>query len=212
MWYDSFLQLARFSDPVQYFESISYVGVFFAVGLSGHVLPLPEDAVMLLTGYIAAQGIVFLPRVILVALVAILLADFGLYYLSYTGARIAAKIEARIKANLFSWYAERMKKHAFRFIFMSRFVPGLRFVGPVIAGYIKVRPATFFLYSFCSAIVYVPLMIMLGYIFHQKITPLLSVVESTRHVIFAVVLFVLSALVVTWVYRKFFIHRQRDIV
>jgi membrane protein DedA with SNARE-associated domain len=212
MWH-SLAQLASFSDPVQYFESISYLGVFVAVGLSGHVLPLPEDAIMLLTGYIAALGIVKLPNVIAVAIVAILFADFCLYYVSYTGARIATKIEARIKANIFSWYADRMRKHAFRFVFISRFVPGLRFVGPVIAGYIKIRPLTFFLYSCCSAFIYVPTVITIGYIFDQKITPLLGVVESTRHIIFAVLLAVLTIGLVVWAYRKFFISRiGRDIV
>ena len=159
---------------------------------------------MLLTGYIAAIGIVKLPTVIVVALVAILCADFLLYYLSFTGTNFALMIERRIKANLFSWYASRMRKRAFPLIFISRFVPGLRFLGPIMAGYVKLKPLTFFFYSFCSSIIYVPLMITIGFLFHKRITPLLGVVESTRHVIFIIILVALTIGLSIFVHRKFF--------
>lgn len=194
------------SNPIEFFESISYVGIFVLVALSGHVVPLPEDVVMLLTGYIAAIGIVKLPIALLVAFVAILIADFTMYYLSFTGTKFAMMIEQRIKTNLFSWYADKMRTRAFPMIFASRFIPGIRFLGPIIAGYVKLKPHVFLFYSFCSAIIYVPTLIIIGFIFHSKISPLLGVVESTRHIIFIVILVVLAILISVFVHRKFFKH------
>ncbi len=192
------------ADPVQYFESISYVGVFILSGLSGHLLPIPEDVIMLLSGYIAAIGLVQLSRVIVVAFVAVLTADLALYYLSFSGAHIIEKATSKIKTNVFTWFVDRMKSHTFRVVFISRFVPGLRFLGPVTAGYIRVKPLRFFLYSLCSSVIYVPCMITIGFIFHTKISPLLGVVETTSHTIFALVLVALTIGISVSVYRRFF--------
>ncbi|MEK7185178.1 MAG: DedA family protein [Patescibacteria group bacterium] len=167
-------------------------------------MPLPEDVVMLLVGYISAVGIVKFPIAVLVAFVAILCADFALYYLSLTGTKFALMIERRVKANIFSWYADRMRKHAFPMIFVSRFIPGIRFLGPIVAGYVKLKPATFFLYSLCSAVVYVPITITIGFLFHEKITPLIGAVQSTRHAIFIVILLVLAIALSILVHRKLF--------
>ena len=206
MWH-VFRHIVTFADPVHSFQNISYLGIFLVVALSGHVLPLPEDAVMLLIGYVSALGVVSFPLAILVAVIAILFADFCLYYLSYTGAHIAEKIERRIKANIFTWYSDRMRARAFQYIFISRFIPGMRFVGPVVAGYVKISPLRYIFYAFCSAVIYVPLMITIGFLFHEKITPLISVVESTRHVVFIVALAVLAVAISVVVYRKLFTQR-----
>ena len=188
------------ADQIQYFESISYVGIFIAVVLSGHIIPVPEDITMLIIGYIAATEVVRLSLAIGVAIVAITFADFGLYFLSLHGSKLTVFFKNKIKANIITWYTDQMKGHTFRVMFVSRFIPGLRFVNPLIAGVIKIHPLKFLLYSFCSACIYVPLMILIGFFFHSKIVPLVTAVESTRHILF--VIFIVAVGVVGGIIAK----------
>lgn len=192
------------AEQLQYFESISYIGIFIAVVLSGHVIPVPEDIIMIIVGYIAAVHVVHLSLAIAVSIVAIVLADFGLYYLSFHGSKFAAAFGKRIKTNILSWYMGHMKERTFRVVFLSRFVPGLRVVNPIVAGFVKIPPFTFLFYSFCSAVIYVPIMVLVGFFLHSKIIPLITVVESTRHVLFTIFIVAVGITILLVAKKKFF--------
>jgi membrane protein DedA with SNARE-associated domain len=179
------------ADQIQYFESLSYLGIFLVVILSGYIIPVPEDIIMLIVGYIAAIHVVHLIPAIAISVIAITTADFGIYYLSLHGFKLAVSFEKRIKANIFNWYIGHMKERTFFVMLFSRFIPGLRIVSSLVAGMVKISPLKFFFYSFCSACIYAPFMILIGFFFHSKITPLLSAVESTKHVLF--IIFVIAA-------------------
>jgi membrane protein DedA with SNARE-associated domain len=192
------------TEQIQYFENISYVGVFAIVLLSGYIVPLPEDIILPLVGYIAALGFVRLTFVTILSVVSIVLADFLLYYLSLTGKKVAIKLEAKIKASLFKWYIDMMTRHTFFVMFFSRFVPGLRFINPLVAGFVKISPAKFSLYTIVSASMYVPIMIFLGYFLSAHIAPLLTAVESVRHILIIAILVIVGVTIAFFVNKKFF--------
>lgn len=192
------------ADPIQYFEGISYLGIFLVVILSGYIIPVPEDIIMLIIGYIAAIHAVNLSIAIVVSVLAIIFADFALYYLSFHGFKLAVSFEKRIKANIVNWYIGHMKERTFLVMFVSRFIPGLRVVSPLVAGMIKISQPRFIFNSICSACIYVPLMILIGFFFHSKITPLISAVESTKHALFIILVVGIGLLTAVFARKKFF--------
>lgn len=192
------------SEQMQYFESISYFGIFLSVILSGYIIPVPEDIVLFIVGYIAAIHAVHLVPAIAISIFAIIVADYTLYYLSFRGFKWAVSFEKKIKASILNWYITRMKEHTFFVMFFSRFVPGLRVVSPLIAGMVKISHAKFLLNSVCSAFVFAPLMILVGFFFHSKITPLIGAVETTKHALFIILVVSLGLLTAVFVRKKFF--------
>ncbi len=193
-------------DPaaLQYFESLSYFGIFFAIALSGHVIPMPEEVILLIVGFIAASGIVKLPLAILVSVIGILVADIGFYFLSAEGAKLAVHFKSKIKTDIFDWYASHMKERTFLVMFLSRFVPVLRVVSPLVAGAVRINPPRFILFSFLSALVYVPIIVLIGFFFQSKITPLISAAQTTRHFLFLGLLVVTGVAVALVAKKKFF--------
>lgn len=192
------------ADQLQYFESISYFGIFLAVILSGYIIPVPEDVIMFIVGYISAIHAVHLVPAVTISIFAIIVADYTLYYLSFRGFKLAVSFEKKIKASILNWYIARMKEHTFFVMFFSRFVPGLRVVSPLIAGMVKISHAKFLINSICSALVFAPLMILVGFFFHSKITPLIGAVESTKHILFIVFVIGVGLFAAVFARKKFF--------
>lgn len=191
-------------DQIEYFERISYLGIFLVVILSGYIIPVPEDIIMLIVGYIAATHVVHLIPATAISIIAIAVADFGIYYLSLHGFKLAVSFEKRIKANIFNWYIGHMKEHTFFVMLFSRFIPGLRVVSSLTAGMLKVSPLKFLTYSFFSACIYAPFMILIGFFFHSKITPLLTAVETTKHTLFIIFMIAASIAMAIFARKKFF--------
>lgn len=196
------------AEQISYFENISYIGIFIAVAFSGHIVPVPEDVIFLLVGYIAAIRVVHLSYAIAVSIVAIVLADFLLYYLSYTGKKFAVSIEKRIKVNIFNKYVDLMNRRTFAVMFVSRFVPGLRVINPLVAGFVKINKTRFIVYSFISASLYVPLMILVGFFLHSKIITLITAVESTRRFLFIGIVVAIGVALTIFVNKKFFSNKS----
>ncbi len=94
-----------------------------------------------------------------------------------------------------------MMRHSGKGIFALRFVVGLRFFAPLLAGSLKIKWEKFFFYNLMALFVYVPLIIFLGYHFHNNLLAIISGVELVRHVIFAVVL-VLGGYLIAILHRK----------
>lgn len=202
--------LASVASQIQYIEHFSYLGIFVGVLLAGHIVPIPEDVVLLLSGYLVAIGYAKIFPMVLISIVAPILADAIFYWLSWTGNKFALGIEHKIKNNIFSTYKTLMERHTFFVVFFSRFIPGFRLASPLMAGFIKVPWWKFFSYNILSAVFYGPIFLLLGYIFHLKITPLIIAVESLRHFFSLGILVLLGILIAVVLSKKFFSTHESD--
>ena len=97
-----------------------------------------------------------------------------------------------------------MKEHIGKTTFILRFVVGLRFLSPFLAGSMKIKWKKFQFYNMLAAIVYVPIVVFLGYHFHNRLVALISGFEIARHIIFLPVLAVIGALISIFLKKKFY--------
>jgi len=199
------MHLQTLSSQIAFLEHLSYVGIFIGVMLAGHVMPIPEDVFLLIAGYITALGYAHLGIMISIGILASFCVDTIFYTVSRKGSSIAEKLETKIKVSLFEKYKKRMIERPFQVIFISRFLSGFRFASPLVAGYVHVPWKKYLLYNAISSICYAPLFILLGYIFSAKITPLITSLQTFRHVVFIAVL-VVVVVVGTYLFlsKKFF--------
>ncbi len=169
-------------------QQFSYLGVFIAVVLSGHFVPIPEDISLLMAGYIVAVGYAQPGPMVIIAIIAPFIADGILYFLARTGSKFVPPLERYAPGLKTDFIKKQLEEHTFRSIFWMRFVTGFRFMSPVMSGYLKVSPRKYFLANGFSAIFYGPFFLSLGYFFSKKIFNILGALKSVEHV----VLFILA--------------------
>lgn len=167
----------------QYVEHLSYIGFFLAVAFSGYAIPVPEEIVLLLAGYLAAEGIIHLPIVIIVCVLGAVFGDFVIYYLSGHGSRFTQKYHARVEQTHLGWYMRHMKENTAKTVFFSRFIVGMRFFNPLISGLMRVPADIFVLSTALSATIYIPIIIFLGYYFSSSINTVIHLAELFRETI-----------------------------
>lgn len=185
-----------------YLERYTYIGIFIAVALSGYLIPIPEEVTLLLVGYVAAYLSLNIYLVMALAALGIMAGDNILFWLSYSkGSAFIKKLRAGITKDRLQKYRKLMKRHMGKAIFTLRFVAGLRFFAPLLAGSLRVKWRRFFIYNLLALLIYVPLVIFLGYHFHNKLAMIISEVEIARHIVFAIVL-ALSGYLIIYLRKK----------
>ena len=155
-----------------YLEHFTYAGLFVVLALCGLGLPMPEDVALLAGGYLVHRGITRYPLTLAVALFGVVSGDNSLFFIGrhwgtgivrYFGvSRPGSQMQIeRIRAF--------MQRHGHRAIFYARFLAGLRALVDLSAGSFGVRPAVFLLYDLLGAVISVPIVVSLGYLFGRQL-------------------------------------------
>lgn len=184
-------------------EGLSYLGTFIAMVLSGHLVPVPEEILLLLIGYASGIGFSNVYVAFAVASFGVIVGDSILFFLSLTGSKYIKRLKNKISRHKLKRYEGLMKAHAGKTIFLSRFIVTVRFFSPILAGSLGVRWRTFALADFPAAIIYVGVFIFLGYHFNSDIASLITEVKLARHIIFILLISVIGLIFSYWVGKKF---------
>lgn len=189
---------------INYFsrDIFSYLGVFIALFLTSIGFPVPEDVILLVAGFVTANGFANLELMILVTLISVLLGDLMMYGLGY-------KFGERIYTwKPFSYFftqsrIDRIHKFYKRYgkatIFVSRFAAGLRAWIYVSAGASKMPIGHFILMDFLAALISVPLLVWLGFHFEGEIKQIVFFIGRIK---LWVLLFVVVGVIVVIIRHK----------
>jgi membrane protein DedA with SNARE-associated domain len=144
-------------------DSWGYVAVFLIVVLGNLGLPVPEETVLTIGGYLAWQGRLKWATVVIVAIVGAVVGDNMSYWLGRRyGQRLLNRVAAAAPERI-----ERARqfvvRHGMLAVFAARFVAGLRFMAGPLAGSTGLEPARFFIANLLGAVLYVPVMVGVGY-------------------------------------------------
>ncbi|GEM_PF-910299 len=172
-------------SSIQSLEQLSYAGIFLGVALSGYLIPVPEELVLLVGGFLAATHVLFLPWVILVGIAAAIAGDGMLYYFAGHGSHFAKKYHKQAEQTHAGWYLRHLRRRPFLTIFLSRFIVGMRALNPLISGLTGIRWRTFMPAAALSAAIYVPVIIGIGWLFHDQISSIIALAQSIRQVLLA---------------------------
>lgn len=149
-------------DPSHLFQHLGYAAILVVVLLGNAGVPAPEESVLILGGYLAWQGRLDLPLVILVGVVSASLGDnLGFWVGRRYGQRAIARLPLP-PARLAQAQA-LIARYGARAVFVSRFVAGFRTVAGPLAGAGGLPPLRFFLANLLGAVCYVPWPVLAGY-------------------------------------------------
>jgi membrane protein DedA with SNARE-associated domain len=144
---------------------LAVTGLLVAGGLG---VPVPEEVVQLTAGVLAHRGVLSLPLALLAAWGGIVVGDLLWFRLARrAGPALLARPRVRrvLTARRRAWVERHVQRHPVLLVMVARHTSGLRLVAFALAALHGVRTRTFVLADGASALLSVPVVVTLGYLF-----------------------------------------------
>ena len=157
------------ADIAAHSPYIILVGVLIITGFG---LPLPEDIPLILAGYLCGIGHAEIEIMLPAVFFAIVGADAIVYWLGRRYGHHVPRLPLLrrfLTEDRLARTEGMLHRHGGKFIFMARFLPGLRTAAFFTAGIFKIPYWKFLLYDGAAALVSVPAIVLLAYYFAHEI-------------------------------------------
>ncbi|MBI3001462.1 MAG: DedA family protein [Deltaproteobacteria bacterium] len=181
-----------------------YLAIFLAVVLGNMGVPVPEEAILLLAGYLVWEGELWLPAVLFIGIVSAAGGDNLGYWL---GRRFGQAVMKRyrewlfLKAEKFESMQQLVARYGPTGVFCARFLPGLRFLAGPLAGTVGLPFLPFFIANILGAVLYVPLAVgaglAIGYGFGAHVAKLERIIGKVEYVVL-IAAFTGTVVIVFW--------------
>ena len=203
-------------ESITLIEHFPYLGLFVLLILGGMGLPFPEDATLLLSGFLIANEIIKPLPAFLVVYSGLLLTDFLLYSVGKKYGRKVVehkRFHKIISPEKISKIEETFRKWGSLVIFFGRHIWGLRAQLFVVAGVMRMAPEKFLVADAISALFTIGLWGGVGYLGGNSLQVLKRDITRIEH-IGIIVLVVLFACWIVYVYfkgnKKFEVDKKGD--
>ena len=183
-------------------QHFPYAGLFILLILGGLGLPLPEDATLMLCGFLLFNGTVKPVPAFLVVYAGLLLADVMIYWFgrtygdAITGHRWFQKL---ISQQRLEELKERFRKRGLVYILIGRHIIGIRVQLFLAAGVIKMPLPRFILADGLSATLTIALMTGIGHMGGSSLDAIGTNVARIEHFL---ALGLIAGLLVYYILKK----------
>ncbi|MSR71694.1 MAG: DedA family protein [Candidatus Taylorbacteria bacterium] len=167
---------------VSLLESLAFVGAV-----------IPGAIIVVLAGFMSAQGYFDFGDLIWFAAIGAILGDSLSYYLGTRGTKLFRAENKLLKLNHLAKSEQFFKKYGNKSIFLGRFIGPIRAIVPFVAGLSKMNQWSFLLWNVTSAFLWAVVHLLLGYFFGGAIKTI--EIWSSRIGIFLFSFFLLLAVV-----------------
>ena len=189
-------------------EHFPYLGIFALLILGGIGFPFPEDATLLLSGFLVAHEVIQPLPVFLVVYSSLLITDFSLYSAGRKYGRRLVKhrrFQRILSPDQLLKLEEKFKKWGATVIFFGRHILGFRAQIFLVAGVMRMSAIKFIITDAASALVTIGLWGGIGYLGGNSIQILKNDIKRIEHM--AVVVFMI--LLVTGIFFWYFKNRGK---
>ncbi len=139
---------------VSFAESLAFVGEF-----------VPGGILVILAGFLSAQGYLDLGDLIWFAAIGAILGDSLSYWLGSKGTRFFRNENRFLKLSHIEKGEQFFKKHGEKSILLGRFIGPMRPIVPFVAGLVRMRQRTFLIWNIVSGFLWAAGYLLLGYFF-----------------------------------------------
>lgn len=159
-----------FNTALGIISALGYFGVFFLMVLESMVFPVPSEAVMPFAGFLAAQGSMDFVIIVVVSTIGSIVGSLLSYYIGMKGKSF---VEKRGKLLLINKKDMEMtnkffKKHGEKTIFISRFIPVVRHLISLPAGFGRMDIKKFIIYTTAGAAMWNAFLAYTGFVLKEK--------------------------------------------
>ena len=189
-------------------EHSPYAGIFLLLILGEIGLPFPEDATLILSGFLIAQKVTQPVPTVIVVYCGLLLTDFSLYWVGKKYGRKVVehkKFRRILPAERLLALEEKFKKWGIYVVLVGRHFLGIRAQVFLAAGAMRMSALKFVIADAASAILTITLMVGIGFLGGNSIQILQKDVKRVEHV----GILILAILLTGWVLYKYFRNRKK---
>ena len=184
-------------------EHFPYIGIFILLILGGIGLPFPEDATLILSGFLVGQNAINPFQTFLAVYSGLLISDFFLYWVGKKYGRMVVehkKFRRIISPDRLLKLEEKFKKSDVWVILIGRHFLGLRAQIFLVAGVMRMPAIKFLMTDAATALLTIAFMGAMGYAGGNSLQILKKDLARIEHV--AIV--VLMMLITGWIVSKYF--------
>jgi len=188
-------------------EHSPYAGIFILLILGEIGLPLPEDATLILSGFLIAQKVTKPLPTIVVVYCGLLLTDFSLYWVGKKYGRKVVehkRFHRILSAERLLTLEEKFKKWGIYVVFVGRHFLGIRAQIFLVAGVMRMPALKFILADAASAILTMTLMVGIGFLGGNSLQILQKDLKRVEHI----GILILLTLFAGWMIYKYFRNRK----
>ncbi len=183
-----------------------YLGVFVCVFIGNLGIPVPEETVMLIAGFLAGRSIFQLKVVYAVVILSAVVGDCCGFLIGRTGGQRVLEWLARNFTSIRRRY-DRLQvffhTHGSKAVFMARFITGVRFMAGPMAGAAGMPFMRFLGWNVLGAIIWCTLVVTVGYLLGDELYRVAGLAHAARRwVAIGVILLGLAIYLFWW--------RERD--
>ncbi|MBI5096405.1 MAG: DedA family protein [Nitrospirae bacterium] len=176
-----------------------YIGLFILLILGGIGLPFPEDATLILCGFLISTKVVAPLPALLISYSGLLIADFFLYLIGKKyGRRIVThkRFHHILSPERLSLLEEKFNRKGILIILFGRHLIGLRVNIFLVAGVMRMPPLKFVTVDALSSTFTMALMVGAGYIGSESLQVIRKDITRIEHIgILLVIIVLLSYLI-----------------
>jgi membrane protein DedA with SNARE-associated domain len=156
-------------EIVSYVTKYGYLAIFILVFLQeiGLPNPIPNELLLMFSGYLSFKGLLFLPIVIITAFLADFLGTNLLYFIFYSTGTIILNRKPKwfpLSESVIDRLTNKISNGGQLSIFIFRLTPFTRGYTSVITGLLQVKPKIFLPIAIISAIIWASVYTVIGYL------------------------------------------------
>lgn len=152
-------------------SQVGYIGVFVLMILESMIFPVPSEGVLPFAGYLSAQGKFDIILVSFVATLGSVVGSLISYFIGYFGGKpFVLKIGKYffLDSHHLEVTHRFFEKYGTKTIFISRFIPVIRHLISIPAGFAKMNLKKFILFTFVGAFLWNFFLVWLGFRLSEK--------------------------------------------
>jgi membrane protein DedA with SNARE-associated domain len=189
------------TEMTNWLSTWGYLGVFLFVFIGNLGIPVPEETVLLVGGFLAGRNALDLRTLYIVGIGSAVAGDCCGFLFGRTGGQ---KLLERLadRSEFVRTRYERLqvffKTHGSKAVFMARFVAGARFMAGPMAGAAGMPFWRFLSWNLLGAMIWCSLVITVGYLVGDELEWVAHVAHRASHWIALAVFLLLAGLWVFW--------------
>jgi membrane protein DedA with SNARE-associated domain len=172
------------SELSDWLSNWGYLGVFACVFIGNLGIPVPEETVLLVAGFLAGRGDLSLQPLYVVGIGSAVTGDCCGFVLGRTGGqRLFERLAQRFKfvQDRYERLRTFFDTHGPKAVFMARFVAGARFMAGPMAGAAGMSFFRFLGWNVSGAVIWCSLVITVGYLVGDELERIAHVVHTASH-------------------------------
>ena len=170
----------------EFLTEYSYLGIAACVWGTALGFPIPEDIILLLSGWLCAKDYASLWVMLPMVFVCVVGGDMVIYGLGRWASPLVPKIPLLrhiMNERKLAMAEAAMLKHGGKTVFITRLTPLIRAPIYFTAGALKMPAWRFFVADMAGALISVPIVVLLGWGFSEQIEKLKDYAHDVQHLV-----------------------------